>query len=108
MKFGKKIFTPSSQTLITLPINYEKSDWRVRKQAREQYCEVQEWKCWYCGEDLRQSPCESVLRKNLNMRLFPKGMLDNPIHLHHNHKNGMTIGAVHARCNCVLWQYHGE
>jgi hypothetical protein len=28
--------------------------------------------------------------------------------LHHCHQTGLTIGAVHAKCNAVLWQYHGE
>lgn len=31
-----------------------------------------------------------------------------PVHLHHDHKTGLTIGAVHAKCNAVLWQYYGE
>ena len=110
MKFSNKGFTPSCQSekTLTLPINYDKSHWSVRKKAREQYCMQQMWKCWHCGEDLHFNPPKSVMEKPINMKLFPKGMLDNPIHLHHDHKTGMTIGAVHARCNCVLWQYYGE
>ncbi|AGI61771.1 hypothetical protein VCO139_0016 [Vibrio phage VCO139] len=42
------------------------------------------------------------------MKLFPKNMFQYPIHLHHDHNTGMTIGAVHARCNAVLWEYYGE
>jgi len=40
--------------------------------------------------------------------LFPRGFFGYPIHLHHSHDTGMTIGAVHAHCNAVLWQYEGE
>jgi hypothetical protein len=39
---------------------------------------------------------------------FIKQILEDSVHLHHSHETGMTIGAVHARCNAVLWQYHGE
>ena len=35
-------------------------------------------------------------------------MLAHPIHLQHNHSTDMTEGAVHAYCNCVLWQYEGR
>ncbi|AUR86309.1 hypothetical protein NVP1084O_102 [Vibrio phage 1.084.O._10N.261.49.F5] len=93
---------------MKLPINYKESHWAVRKQAREQYCIIQMWKCCHCKEDLMFNPPKHIMDKPLNMKLFPKGMLDHPIHLHHCHKTGMTIGAVHAKCNAVLWQYYGE
>ena len=31
-----------------------------------------------------------------------------PIHLHHDHDTDLTIGAVHAYCNAILWEYHNE
>lgn len=37
--------------------------------------------------------------------VFPKNMLSNPIHLHHDHTTGMTIGAVHAYCNVISFVY---
>ena len=40
--------------------------------------------------------------------LFPAFFLSHPIHLQHNHETNMTEGAVHARCNAVLWQYEGR
>lgn len=36
---------------------------------------------------------------------FPKGMLDYPVHLHHDHKTGMTIGAIHSYCNIISFVY---
>ncbi len=93
---------------LKLPINYEKSDWRKRKQAREQYCKEQGWLCYHCGESLFDDPSKEVMKKVINVKLFPPSMFDHPIHLHHNHRTGMTIGAVHAKCNAVLWQYYGK
>jgi len=58
---------------------------------------------------LRYGPPEFLsLEKRIDWDLFPPGFLKNPVHLHHNHDTGMTIGAVHAYCNAVLWQYYGE
>ena len=72
------------------------------------YQEIQEQQCYYCKELLTHSPTFEVRRKRINRKLFPKGFFQNPVHLHHCHKTGKTIGAVHAFCNAVLWQYHNE
>lgn len=93
---------------LTIPANYNELTQPERRKVRERYCSLQDWKCHHCGTELDQKPAAHVLSKDINMRLFPKGFLDHPIHLHHCHRTGMTIGAVHARCNAVLWQYHGE
>lgn len=93
---------------ITLPINYDKSDVVTRRLARNQYCEDQGWKCCHCGVDLRSDPRKDIKNKYINLKIFPKSMFDYPIHLHHDHKTGLTIGAVHAKCNAVLWQYYGD
>jgi hypothetical protein len=44
----------------------------------------------------------------VDLKLFPRGFLSNPVHLHHCHTTGLTIGAVHSRCNAILWQHHGQ
>lgn len=93
---------------MQLPIDYDSSDWRTRRAARIQYVREQNNKCLHCGASLTGPPAKSIVSKPLNMRLFPFGFLDSPVHLHHDRKTGLTIGAVHARCNGVLWQYHGE
>lgn len=94
--------------IIDLPINYENSDFATRRLAREKYIESQNGKCYYCGKLLYKDPSKKVLRAKINPKLFPKGMFKFDVHLHHNRKTGMTIGAVHSRCNAYLWQYKGE
>jgi len=48
------------------------------------------------------------MSNQINENLFPPKFLNWPVHLHHDHKTGMTVGAVHSHCNAVLWQYHNE
>lgn len=93
---------------LTLPINYSKSHSTTRKKAREQYVVQQEGKCWYCKCPLSGNPSKKIMSACINKKLFPKGMFDYPVHLHHDHNTHMSIGAVHARCNAYLWQYLGE
>jgi hypothetical protein len=88
--------------------NYDKLNPRQRKILREEYIEHQNGNCYYCGAPLNGPPAPHVKRRKINRKLFPKGFFRWPIHLHHNHNNGMTIGAVHNYCNAVLWQYENE
>ena len=90
---------------MDLPIKYSISHWSIRKQAREEYVLRQKGKCYYCGGDLYVRPKQT---KSINWKLFPPNFTKHPIHLHHCHETGLTLGAVHAYCNAVLWQYHGE
>lgn len=93
---------------MDLPIDYNKASWQERRAAREEYTVLQKGRCFYCGEMLDDDVSLEVRSKTLNMGLFPENFLKYPVHLHHCHKTGKTIGAVHAKCNGVLWQYHGE
>lgn len=93
---------------MKLPINYEHTHFSVRKLAREQYVRLQDGKCWYCHHDLSGEPDKIVKEKPVNRKLFPLNFFKWPVHLHHDRKTGMTIGAVHNYCNAVLWQHHGE
>lgn len=92
------------------PRHYPSMSQSERVRVRAAYVVAQDSRCKHCGAALGGDPPESILSKPINWGLFPRGrgFLSYPIHLHHNHKTGMTIGAVHARCNAVLWQYHGE
>jgi hypothetical protein len=90
---------------VNLPVNYNEIHFSERKLVREEYTRIQAGKCHYCKQQLSVRPSEN---KRVNKNLFPKKFFDWPVHLHHDHKTGMTIGAVHAYCNAVLWQYHGE
>lgn len=93
---------------MELPVNYNNLHWRERRVAREEYIALQKGICCHCGGALTEKPDESILSKPVNKRLFPENFFKWPVHLHHNHETGMTIGAVHNYCNAVLWQYYGE
>jgi len=93
---------------MKLPVNYNKIHYTERKKVREEYVRLQEGLCYYCGNPLTEKASDDVMVNNINKLLFPKNFFEWPIHLHHNHKTGMTIGAVHCHCNAVLFQYHGE
>ena len=87
------------------PVDYSKLTQRERADVREQYENAQWGDCWFCAEPLYEDPVQS---KPINWLLFPPGFLNHPVHLHHDHETGMTVGAVHAYCNAVMWQYEGQ
>lgn len=93
---------------LTIPADYRKLNQNQRRLVRERYIKLQEGRCLHCKSDLEGPPTDLVQKRKITMSLFPKGFLDHPVHLHHNHATGMTIGAVHAKCNAVLWQYYNE
>jgi len=93
---------------ITLPAYYLELSRQERYNVRLEYINIQGGKCFYCKELLSENPPEHITEKSIKWYLFPKEFLKHPIHLQHNHKNGLTEGAVHSLCNAVLWQYHGR
>lgn len=93
---------------LKLPVKYHNIPPKERWRVREEYIRVQEGLCQHCKEPLLGKASNEVMSKRINLKLFPKNFLDHPIHLHHCHKTGLTIGAIHCHCNAVLWQYHGE
>jgi len=97
-----------SETVMELPILYSKANSKKRREAREQYIKKQQGLCCFCNKDLNDEPSELMEKYPINKKLFPIGMFKNPVHLHHCHDTDLTIGAVHAYCNAVLWQYIGE
>ncbi len=93
---------------MKLPVNYNLISQRERRSVREEYVRIQDGKCNHCGNLLSGEAHSDVMSKSITLKLFPPNFFKWPIHLHHSHKSGMTIGAVHCHCNAVLWQYHGE
>lgn len=91
-----------------LPANYSKLSQDERRLVRLQYIEQQNGLCYHCQNPLTGAPTALVLGLPIDLSLFPKNFLLHPVHLHHNHETDLTIGAVHAYCNAVLWQYHNE
>ena len=92
---------------VTLPARYDDLTQRQRVLVRAEYTAQQGGACWHCQCTLTTDPPEHVMVLTVRNGLFPPGFFDHPVHLHHDHRTGLTIGAVHARCNAVLWQYHG-
>jgi len=90
------------------PVRYDRMNWRQRREVRTQYVESQNGKCYHCKGDLSQPSLSHIGKNKIDWTKFPPHFTKNPIHLHHSHVTGLTIGAVHAHCNAVLWQYHGE
>jgi hypothetical protein len=90
---------------MKLPIHYPSTHWSIRKKAREQYITEQDNLCYYCKQPLHIRPKKT---RPITEALFPPNFMKYPIHLHHDHSTGMTIGAVHAYCNAILWEYHNE
>ncbi len=93
---------------MKLPVNYNDIQYPKRREVRNAYINLQGGKCHHCDTPLTHAPADKVQKLPVNKKLFPKGFFTWPVHLHHDHKTGMTIGAVHSYCNAVLWQYHGE
>ena len=93
---------------LSIPAKYSSLTQVERRKIRERYCKLQNDNCYYCNSSLESDPLAHIQQKYINMKLFPKGFLNHPIHLHHSHKTDLTLGAVHARCNAILWQYHNE
>jgi len=93
---------------MELPVKYEKISFQERRLVREEYIRLQDGLCHYCKAPLSGQPTKDVLAKHIVKTIFPYSFFKWPVHLHHDHKTGMTIGAVHNYCNAVLWQYHGE
>jgi hypothetical protein len=93
---------------MNLPVDYTTLSPKQRRLVREEYIKLQGGKCSHCGEYLNSGPSIDILKKYIKISLFPPNFFANPVHLHHDHETGMTIGAVHCQCNAVLWQYHGE
>jgi len=90
------------------PVKYADLTFPERREIREKYIADQDGKCCHCGGDLASDPPSKITDLRINWRAFPANFLRYPVHLHHSHDTGLTIGAVHAYCNAVLWQYHGE
>jgi 5-methylcytosine-specific restriction endonuclease McrA len=93
---------------MKLPVKYDDLHYTERRKVREEYIRRQGGLCHYCGQPLDGNPSKTIMNMSVKRSLFPPGFFNWPVHLHHSHKTGMTVGAVHNRCNAVLWQYEGE
>ena len=93
---------------MQLPVKYDHLSPRQRRIVRERYVELQDGLCYWCRAPLSGKPSLNARAKPVAAKLFPPNFFKYPVHLQHNHRTGMTEGAVHAHCNAVMWQYHGR
>jgi hypothetical protein len=102
--------SPSVKDLaaMKLPVYYDKLDKLEKREIRNEYERRQHGKCYCCKTRLDGEPSFDIVDIKIDRGLFPEGFFDNPVHLHHNHETGMTIGAVHCHCNAYLWEHCGE
>jgi len=93
---------------MELPVKYNDYHYTERWKIRNEYVRVQKGLCYHCAGCLKKEAPDFILEKRIDKDLFPEGFFKAPVHLHHDHSTGLTIGAVHNYCNAVLWQYYGE
>lgn len=93
---------------MKLPVLYNALEPTEKRKVREEYIRLQEGKCYYCKESLDSGAPIEVISLPIIEKVFPPNFFHFPVHLHHSHETGLTLGAVHCYCNAVLWQYHGE
>lgn len=105
---GREFNGGPKEEKMKLPVDYTKLSVAQRREVREEYIKRQKGKCYYCAGSLNDLPGEEVMELEVDDKLFPPSFFDYPVHLHHDHSTNMTLGAVHCRCNAVLWQYLGE
>lgn len=100
--------TRPEEPVFHLPVHYSELDVGERRTVRNMYISKQKGLCTYCEQSLNGPPDPKIQQKWIDKKLFPANFFDHPIHLHHSHNTDLTIGAVHARCNAVLWQYENQ
>lgn len=93
---------------LRLPARYATLTPHLRRLVRARYVREQGGQCYHCKAALTGPPSAEARARSVTPALYPKGFFDYPVHLHHCHKSGFTLGAVHAHCNAVLWEHHGE
>ena len=94
---------------IELPMLYSRK--HMRKRAREKYIEQQQGICPHCNTLLVDEPTKQIEQLKTNpygVLLLASPFFNWPIHLHHDHSTGLTVGAYHAACNAVLDVFHNQ
>lgn len=91
-----------------LPVSYSALTREERPLVRARYTRLQDGLCWHCENPLDLPPPYHAQHDLIDWRRFPIGFQNYPVHLHHDHSTDLTIGSVHALCNAVLWQFHGQ
>jgi len=99
----------AQQERLQIPAMYDALTWYERSLVREEYIILQKGACYWCKETLLHDTSEELKASYpLDPRYWPEEFLKHPVHLHHCHRSGLTLGATHAYCNAILAMYYGE
>lgn len=93
---------------MKIPVHYPSLSPKQRRVFREHYVKLQKGVCLFCKAPLDGPPSKEIQDARIEPKLFPPGFFSHPVHLHHNHRTGMTECAVHARCNAYLFEHLGR
>ncbi len=104
MSFFKRLTLEAVQ----LPVEYAGLSPSGKQLVRKAYMQKQKGLCYYCRHPLLKPPSYKVQHAKITWSLFPENFQRYPIHLHHDHETGLTLGVVHMRCNAYLWEYENE
>lgn len=99
----------AQQERLQIPAMYDALTWVERRMVREEYIVLQKGACYWCKQTLLHDVSDDIKAKYpLDPRYWGPKFLEHPVHLHHDHNTGLTLGATHAYCNAILAQYYGE
>lgn len=93
---------------MDLPVIYSDLTLAQKRGVRAEYTRRQGNKCQFCNESLDGPPHRKVREASISSELFPPGFFKHPVHLHHDHDTGWTIGATHSRCNAYSFEYYDQ
>jgi len=86
---------------LELPIKYSSLSGERLSAVKEAYTCLQRERCWLCGNNLWDLPKYIVENPKL-MGLCGNQLAEHsPLHLHHDHDTGLTLGVTHAECNII-------
>lgn len=93
------------------PQRYRDLNANQHRKLRDEYVEYFRGRCLYCDGQLDDEPHEFVRQSADeiewdNLPGSKEGFLKNPVHLHHDHETGLTLGPIHALCNAHSWHFY--
>lgn len=93
------------------PQRYRDLNISQKQELRDQYVDYFRGRCVYCDRQLDDEPHKFVCQSadEIEWDALPggkEGFLKNPVHLHHDHETGLTLGPVHAQCNAHSWHFY--
>lgn len=86
---------------LELPTKYSSLSGERLAVVKEAYICLQRERCWLCGGNLYELPNHVVDNPNLIGLCSSQLAEQHPLHLHHNHDTGLTLGVAHAECNII-------